>query len=401
MGRRAWLFCKIKKMAKNSLIKKLIFLVLLILFLYLVVFVTKIGERTFARTIMARFAETDINCSDSAPDWMSELLQNIIHNEDILANQLVYIDQKGNRYRCISGSPAFGAKRIQYNTRFKYASLTKVLTHYAILDLANQNKINLEENFIEYFPEIKIFKDKRIKKIKVIDLLQHRAGFNFNKSQDPFFDFKKKPWCPYNINYLKKIYLDYDPDKKYHYDNRNTCLLGSLIEKITGKSLREYFNSQYNLDGYNIKFSDGNSFVDEVKYDYINSYFLDEKMIKKIDFYALSAVGGLTGSAQNLAQLLHTMFINSDLDIFAISEKAATQCQLNNFKTCNGVVFRSYQKSRDLPKMYYRIGSLGPASSLLAVTEKNEIIVWVGNGFKRRVEQHFIDQYLYEHVIGE
>ncbi|WP_180160110.1 serine hydrolase [Acinetobacter sp. YH12054] len=401
MGGKAWIFCKSKKMAKNLLSKKLLFLVLFILFLYLVIFFAKIGERTLARMVVSKIAENSIRCDTLTPNWMPMLLKEIIQKDDILTNQIVYIDSQRNKYSCISSSSIFKVKNTNYDTRFRYASLTKVLTHYAILDLAKQKKINLEENFIKYFPELHDFKDQRIKKIKVIDLLQHRAGFDFKQSQDPFFDFKKKPWCPYNIHYLTKIKLDYDPDKQYQYDNRNTCLLGALIERITGKSLREYFISQYDLNTYNVKFSEGNSFVDEVKYDYINSYFIDEKMIKKIDFYALSAVGGLTGSAQNLAQLLHTIFTNSDLDVFAISEKAATQCQLNNFKTCNGVVFRSYQKSEDLPKMYYRIGSLGPASSLLAVTEKKEIIVWVGNGFNRRIEQHFIDQYLYEHVIRE
>lgn len=386
-------------MVKNSLKNQLFFIVLLIVFLYLIIFITKIGDRTFARTIMAKFAETGINCSDSAPDWMPQLLQHIIHDDDILSNQLMYIDQQGNKYHCISGSPAFGAKRIQHNTRFKYASLTKVFTHHAILDLAKQKKINLEENFIQYFPELSNFKDPRIQKIKVIDLLQHRSGFDHKKNQDPFFDLYQSSWCPYNIQYLKDIVLDFNPDARYSYDNRNSCLLGVLIERVTGDPFREFLIRHYSLNEYKIKFSNGKSFSDEVDYDYSNSYFLNEKFIQKMDFYALSAVGGLTGSAENLAILVKNMLNNSVLDIFSISEYAAKQCRLNDFETCNGVVFRSYQKSQHLPKMYYRVGSLGPATSLLAVTDQKEVIVWVGNGLNIRMDEHFIDQYLYKHLI--
>ncbi|WP_180138033.1 serine hydrolase [Acinetobacter sp. YH12043] len=401
MGRTAWLFCKNKKMVKDSLSRKLIFFVLLILFVYLAIFVTKIGERTLARIVLSKISEDSIRCDTLAPKWMPMLLKEIIQKDDILTNQLVYIDSHSNKYGCISSSSIFKVKKINHNTRFKYASLTKVLTHYVVLDLAKQKKINLEDGFTEYFPELNSFKDKRIKKIKVFDLLQHRSGFDHKKSQDPFFDFNQKPWCAYDVHHLTKITLDFDPDAQYCYDNRNTCLLGVLIERVTGKSFREYIIDRYNLDAYNIKFSDGDNFVDEVDYDFLNSYFLDEKKLKKIDFYALSAVGGLTGSAENLALQLHAMFMNSDLDIFATFGKAKSQCQINDFGTCNGVVFRSYQKSQELAKMYYRVGSLGPASSLLAVTEQNEVIVWVGNGFNRRVDQHFIDQFLYEHVVQQ
>lgn len=51
--------------------------------------------------------------------------------------------------------------------------------------------------------------------------------------------------------------------------------------------------------------------------------------------------------------------------------------------------------------MYYRNGSLAAATSLLVVTENNEIVVWLGNASIPQSEAHknSLDLFLYQALI--
>lgn len=51
--------------------------------------------------------------------------------------------------------------------------------------------------------------------------------------------------------------------------------------------------------------------------------------------------------------------------------------------------------------MYYRNGSLAAATSLLAVTENNEIVVWLGNASipQPEADKNSLDLLLYNELI--
>lgn len=393
-------------MFKDIKKKDIILIFLIILFIGVFAHFTlidRIGFWRFIYPIQGQFAIWSISCSNNSPEWMYRSLKYIIKNQKTLSNQLAYIDKNNQAYSCQSGWVGHSniSSRLSVDTRFRYASMTKIVTNDAIIQLINSGKIKLTDPMVIFFDELKNkqFKDERIKKITIADLLQQRSGFDRMKSEDVLFATNKKPWCPTQLSKLLDLRLDFDPNAHYAYDNRNTCLLGVVIERITGEKYRTYIDQQYLLNQKNIKFVDGFYYPDEVRYDFRNNDFWVEKNDNSFDFKALSSSAGLSGSALNFAKTIKPMLRKDNLNILSIANDNIEACKINQFKSCNGYAMLHYQKDSNSPVMYFRDGGLPAVTSLTIVTDKNEVIVWVGNGatlYDENYKENFLEKYFYE-----
>lgn len=129
-----------------------------------------------------------INCSNDSPKWMKKSLEFIISDQKILTNQIAYIDSNQKLHTCLSGwkKGFIFRENLSNDTRFRYASLTKVITHHAILKLIETGQINKDEFLVKYFKELnnENFLDKRVATITIENLLEHRSGFDHTKSID-------------------------------------------------------------------------------------------------------------------------------------------------------------------------------------------------------------------------
>lgn len=367
------------------------------------ILIDRIAFWRFVYPIEARFSIWSINCSKDSPDWMQKSLKYIINNQKTLSNQLAYIDKNNHLYTCQSGwiGDSIISKKLSRDMRFRYASMTKIVTNDAVLQLINQGKVKLEDPMIKYFPELKDkqFKDERIKKITIADLLQQRSGFDRMRSEDVLFSTRNIPWCPTQLGKLLDLKLDFDPNERYAYDNRNACLLGVVIERVTGEKYRNFIEHKYDLKNKNIKFVDGYYYPDEVQYDFRNNDFWMEKHDNSFDFQALSSSAGLSGNASVFAETIKSMLELDNLNILSIAKNNLETCKLTQFKSCNGYAMLHYQKDNNSPIMYFREGGLPAATSLTIVTNKNEVIVWVGNGatlYDENYKENFLEKYFYE-----
>lgn len=394
-----------RKLKKISLIDVFI-VILLIMTISLTthfILIDRVGFWRLIYPIQGQFAIWSISCSNNSPEWMYSSLKYIIKNQKTLSNQLAYIDKNNKTYSCQSGwvGHSIISSRLSVNTRFRYASMTKLITNDAVIQLINAGKIRLSDPMIQFLPELEgnRFKDERIKSITIADLLQQRSGFDRMKSEDVLFSTKKTPWCPTQLSKLLDLNLDYQPNTNYTYDNRNTCLLGVVIERITGDKYRNYIEKKYNLSKKNIKFVDGYYYSDEVRYDFRNNDFWEEKNDNSFDFKALSSSAGLSGNALNFAKTIKPMLKKENLNILSIANDNIEACKINQFKSCNGYAMLHYQKDSNSPVMYFRDGGLPAVTSLTIVTDKNEVIVWVGNGatlYDENYKENFLEKYFYE-----
>lgn len=361
----------------------------LILFIFIFVgmhfyLIDRVGFWRLIYPVQARLSIMTIQCSDSSPKWMHKILEEIILEQKNLSNQLAYTDKNNQLFTCQSGwiGTSVFSDLVTETTRFRYASMTKILTNDAVIMLLNQKKLNLNEQFVRRFDEFQDhnFKDERVKKITIGDLLQQRSGFDRLKSEDIMFSTTEIPWCPRNLNKLLELKLDFNPNEYYAYDNRNSCLLGALIERVTGKTYREYMSQTYYLNQNNMKFIDSGYFLDEVKYDFRNSDFWIESDDNSFHFNELSSSAGLTGSASALARQVKRMLNRSPYNILSISKKSLQSCNITTFKSCNGLAMWIYQKDQKAKKVFFRNGGLPAATSLTAIGEGGNILVWIGNG---------------------
>lgn len=395
-------------MFKTIKVKDILFIITLFYLVSLTTYFTLIDRVNFWRLIyplQAQFSIWSISCSQNSPSWMQKSLKYIVKNQKALSNQLAFIDQNNQTYTCQSGWEGYSvfSNKVSSDTRFRYASLTKIVTNDAIIQLINSGKIKLTDPMVIFFDELKNkqFKDERIKKITIADLLQQRSGFDRMRSEDVVFAIDKTPWCPSQLTELLDIKLDFEPDLHYAYDNRNTCLLGAVIERVTGEKYRTYIEQQYLLNQKNIKFVDGFYYSDEVRYDFRNNNYWMEQDDNSFDFQAVSSSAGLSGSAINFAKIIKPMIQQQPLNILSIAQDNLETCKLTEFKSCNGYAMWQYQKDQASSIMYFRNGGLPAATSLAMVTTKGEVVVWTSNGatlYDENYKENFLEKYFYETI---
>ena len=143
---------------------------------------------------------------------------------------------------------------VQPGSLFRIASISKMFTSAAILQLCQEGKTRLTDHPFRELDLPAVLQDgkkpdPRLKEITVLELLQHRGGFDRGMSFDPMFrsvDFAKM--CHHTppamqddiIRVMEGMPLDFDPGTRYAYSNFGYCVLGRLIEKKSGQSYFGY-----------------------------------------------------------------------------------------------------------------------------------------------------------------
>ena len=126
------------------------------------------------------------------------------------------------------------------DTRFPIASLTKQFTAAAILQLAEQGKLQTEDKISKYFPGF-----PKGDSITIHMLLNHTSGIQ-NILQDPFFteiNVNTRIEALNDttlINIFRNKPFDFSPGTWWRYSNSGYFLLGYIIEKLSGLTYRNY-----------------------------------------------------------------------------------------------------------------------------------------------------------------
>ncbi len=122
---------------------------------------------------------------------------------------------------------------MRVDTRFDLASLTKVIaTTTAIMQLVEQQKIQLDDPVIKYWPE---FGTKGKEAITLRQLLTHYSGLRPDLDLTP-------PWFGYSTA-LQRILAEtprFPPGSQYLYSDINFEVLGELVHRVSGQPLEVY-----------------------------------------------------------------------------------------------------------------------------------------------------------------
>ncbi len=95
------------------------------------------------------------------------------------------------------------------------------------------------------------------------------------------------------------------------------------------------------------------------------------------DYASLASSAGLSGNALQLAKQVKNMISKPKPNILS---QANIACDLSKIRDCYGYAMFPYQRSMNELKVYFRDGVLPGASSLVVITEKNEIFVLLSSG---------------------
>jgi CubicO group peptidase (beta-lactamase class C family) len=138
------------------------------------------------------------------------------------------------------------------STMFNVASISKLFTATAIMQLVETGKLNLDDRLSDILPDFKM-KDKRYRDIKISHLLTHSSGLMWdNKLKESPDDTTSISLCIQNLRNKK---LNFSPGEEMSYltySNAAYDLLGMVIEKISGKRFDEYIEAKYTSAGKNV-----------------------------------------------------------------------------------------------------------------------------------------------------
>ena len=141
------------------------------------------------------------------------------------------------------------AQQVLSSSLFRIASVTKPITSVTIFTLIEQGKLNLAD---KVFGPSGVLGTKfgkppyqqYVTDITVDQLLTHTCGGWPNDSTDPMMRFKSWDQEKLITWTLKNLPLTYPPGQHWAYSNFGYCVLGRVIEQVTGQPYADYVQSK-------------------------------------------------------------------------------------------------------------------------------------------------------------
>lgn len=135
---------------------------------------------------------------------------------------------------------AYGMQRASQPARvsgkYKIASISKQFTAAAILLLAEDGKLSLDDPVSRFLPDL-----TRAGDITIRQLLSHTAGYRDFWPQDFSFIDMQNPVTPQHIlDRWAKLPLDFDPGTRWQYSNTGYVAAGLIVEKVAGEPLMTF-----------------------------------------------------------------------------------------------------------------------------------------------------------------
>ena len=131
-------------------------------------------------------------------------------------------------YKTYGVKNAITGEKVDSNTLFEAASITKPVFGLAVEKLAERGIIDLDKPLYEYLPYKDIEYDERYKLITGRHVLTHRTGF--------------PNWRSMNTD--GKLNLMFTPGTKYNYSGEGFEYLKMVVEKITGKKVEQVLKEE-------------------------------------------------------------------------------------------------------------------------------------------------------------
>lgn len=137
------------------------------------------------------------------------------------------------------------------NTTYNAYSVTKTFTALSILQLAEQNKLDINQSVKKYLPEFPYSSE-----ITIRQLLTHSAGIpnpiplSWIHLANEHKSFERTDF--FTQVFIKNNKTKSKPNEKYAYSNLGYVLLGNLIEEVSGTSYEDYVRANI-LQPLNIK----------------------------------------------------------------------------------------------------------------------------------------------------
>ena len=145
-------------------------------------------------------------------------------------------------YEKAYGSARVGPPAVPATSAMRYSigSISKQFTSAALLLLAEEGKLSLDDRVSKWFPEL-----TRANEITVRQLLSMTSGYQDFWPQDYVMPPMLKDTTPAAImkGWAQKP-LDFEPGTRWQYSNTNYVIAGQIIERVSGQPLLAFLRAR-------------------------------------------------------------------------------------------------------------------------------------------------------------
>jgi CubicO group peptidase (beta-lactamase class C family) len=146
----------------------------------------------------------------------------------------------------IAYTHAYGTARLASTTpatpamRYSIGSISKQFTAAAILLLAEEGKLSLDDRVARWLPDL-----TRAGDVTVRQLLSMTSGYQDYWPQDYVMPPMLKPvTAPQILDQWARKPLDFDPGTRWQYSNTNYVIAGLIVEKVSGMPLLAFLSKR-------------------------------------------------------------------------------------------------------------------------------------------------------------
>jgi len=178
-------------------------------------------------------------------DQIDQYIRDQMAQKNIVGMSVAIVQNNEVAYLKGFGSASLKRKtQVSPQTIFDLASCSKSFTAMATLLLWNDGLIDLDQPLKHYVPEFQLADAKVSDTITVRELLNQTSGLPGNVSEPLAFQRGSNPKQGDDMEMvvaaMKHIYSDRTPGTSFEYTNLNYCLLGALVERVSGESFNDF-----------------------------------------------------------------------------------------------------------------------------------------------------------------
>ncbi|HEX6427613.1 MAG TPA: serine hydrolase [Niastella sp.] len=285
----------------------------------------------------------------------------------------------------------------RYDTRFNLASIGKMFTAVAIMQLVQDNKVSLNATVGQYLPA---FPNKTVQdSVTIRQLLTHTSGLgNFWEALDkvPFQHYRTlQDYVPLFANQP----LLFKPGTSFSYSNSGYMLLGMVIETVTGTNYFDYVTAQVFRPARMMH--SGFPSMDEVASNIATGYSRSTTQPGKWLNNNYTGVikglpaGGCYATADDLLQFSTALSGNRLLNATNLKEMTTGKFDYERGRYALGFVEEQVNGHRIIG---HSGGNVGIANELMVITDLGYTIVILTNG---DVDNYWdVDAFIRKQLVG-
>ena len=190
------------------------------------------------------------------------ILASSAFGQELPADMRANIDKAANEVLTKTGAPsaslavvkdgklvyahAYGLARLEPavnatpQMRYSIGSISKQFTASAILMLAEEGKLSLDDKVAKFLPDL-----TRANEVSVRNLLTMTSGYQDFWPQDYVMPpMLESTTAQQIVDKWAKIPLDFDPGTKWQYSNTNYVIAGAIVEKVSGMPLLDFLQKR-------------------------------------------------------------------------------------------------------------------------------------------------------------